>query len=350
MTVEINNKSQKSGDNSLNIQSENVTVNTGLSISHVKEIALEIFESNFYKLSGLARETAERRAKEITEKFIHELTEKNPDGIQAADNPDFQHSLFTVQKEYAKCGDSELGDILVDLLVERTKENERTLPQIVLNESLSVAPKLNSDQLDILACCFILFHTRRNDLTNLKEFGDYLKTIILAFSNPINIRSTNYNHIDFVGCGSIRTAQRDIISMLRNKYQAFFSKGYSKELIKSIEEVDQNINKIHIPCLQNNSLIQAGGINDETIREMCRINEISEASTVSLIKINQNSLMNDIEAANFLEEIAPGFEKLLDDARKSAFINMELTSVGIAIAHAHSRKKVGFTADLSIWI
>ena len=43
------------------------------------------------------------------------------------------------------------------------------------------------------------------------------------------------------------------------------------------------------------------------------------------------------------------FEKFFEEADKT-FKRLSLTSVGIAIAHAHSRKKVGFDADLSIWI
>ena len=61
-------------------------------------------------------------------------------------------------------------------------------------------------------------------------------------------------------------------------------------------------------------------------------------------------MMNNQEATNYLKSICPKFTKFLDDIANSSFKSIELTSVGIAIAHAHSRKKVGFDADLSIWI
>ncbi len=72
-------------------------------------------------------------------------------GLENAENPDFQRALFTVQKEYALTGDDELGDLLVDLLIDRTKQDNRSLLQIVLNESLSVVPKLTNDQLAALS-------------------------------------------------------------------------------------------------------------------------------------------------------------------------------------------------------
>lgn len=348
--MEISKRSQHGGDNSLNIQAEQVTVNTGLTIAHVKEIALEVFEGNFYKLAGVARDTAEKRAREITDQFIQELAEKNPDGMQAAQDPDFQHSLFTVQKEYARCGDKELGDILVDILVDRTKQEERSLLQIVLNESLSVAPKLNSEQLDILACCFNIGYTRRTNIKNIAMFAEYLNNGILIFSGPINSKLANYNHVEFVGCASIRAGRRDLIKILTNTYQAIFCKGYPREAIKAIEDREPGIAQVHIPGLHDSSLIQAGGIDDEIIRNMCSDRGISEESANQLVQINKQHLMNPQEAREFLGKICPGFPTFLDDASTTPFISLELTSVGIAIAHAHSRKKAGFDADLSIWI
>lgn len=348
--MEISKRSQQGGDNSLNIQAEHVSVNAGLTIAHVKEIAIEIFEGNFYKLAGLARETAETRAREITDQFIQELTEKNPAGMQAAEDPDFQHSLFTVQKEFARCGDKELGDILVDILVDRTKQEERSLLQIVLNESLSVAPKLNSEQLDILACCFNVGYTRKVNIENIAMFANYLENGILIFSDPINSKRSNYNHIEFVGCAAIRTGQRDLIEVLTNNYQAIFSKGYPRGAIREIEDKEPNVIHVHISCPHNPALIQLGGMDDNIVKEMCLGKGISEESTNQLIQLNKKYIMNQQEVREFLEKICPRFPKFLDDATSSQFNSMELTSVGIAIAHAHSRKKAGFDADLSIWI
>lgn len=348
--MEINKRSQQGGDNSLNIQAEQVTVNTGLTIAHVKEIALEVFEGNFYKLAGVARDTAEQRAREITDQFIQELAEKNPGGMRVAEDPDFQNSLFTVQKEYARCGDKELGDILVDILVDRSRQEERSLLQIVLNESLSIAPKLNSEQVDILACCFNVAYTRRFGIENIAMFASYLNDGILIFSGPVNSKRANYNHLEFVGCVSIRAGKRDLIGMLVNTYQAIFCKGYPHDAIQAIKDREPNIAKVHIPCLHDSALIQAGGMDDETIRRMCVAEGISEESTNQLIQINKQHLMNQQEAREFLGKICPGFPKFLDDASESPFNSLELSSVGIAIAHAHSRKKAGLDADLSIWI
>lgn len=348
--MEINGRSQRSGDNSTNIQAGQITINTGLTISHVKEIANELIAASFAELAGLARETAEKRAREITNQFIQELAEKHPAGMQAAEDPDFQHSLFTVQKEFARCGDKELGDILVDLLVDRTKQKDRSLLQIVLNESLSVAPKLNAQQLDILTCCFHVVYVFRGDIGNIAMFSDYLENVILVFSDSINSKPSNYKHIEFVGCTEIREGKRDIINVITENYRAFFSKGYQRDAIKAIEEREPNIIDVHIPCFHDFALLQPGGINDNVTKQMCADKGISEESANQLIQLNAQYVMNQQEAREFLEKICPRFPKFLDDAANTQFNSMELTSVGIAIAHAHSRKKIGFDADLSIWI
>jgi hypothetical protein len=134
----------------------NVTiVETGLTYADVRNIALDIFRTNFYKLAGVAKETAKVRAEEITEAFLSKLQNEHPAGLQKSNDPDFQYALFTVQKEYARNGDKDLGDLLVDLLVDRSKHEQRDILQIVLNESLKTAPKLTENQLAVLSLIFL---------------------------------------------------------------------------------------------------------------------------------------------------------------------------------------------------
>ena len=348
--MDLSNKSQKSGDNSVNLQAESLTINTGLSIGHVRELALEVFENNFQKLSGAAREIAEKRAQEITEQFITELAQKHPDGLKAAEDPDFQNSLFQVQKEYAKCGEKELGDILVDILVDRTKENERSLLQIILNESLSIAPKLNSIQLDILACCFNIAYTKRQNITGIEELAKYLNDAILIFTKSLGEKNTNYTHLEYVGCVSIREGRRELIPLLKVVYAALFCKGFEAEAITEIRKTSPQINRILIKSLHNINLFQAAGMDDETIRQLCTNNQISTEDTNKLIQLNNSQMMNDEEALAFLNSICPKFEEFKSNFESTSFKSLELSSVGIAIAHAHSRKKTGFDADLAIWI
>src|SRR5207244_8541795 len=134
--------------------------------AEVRQIALDVFRGNYLSLAGEAVRVARGRAEEVTDAFLRKLQEQNPGGVRQAAEPDFQHAVYTVQKEYARCGDKELGDLLVDLLVDRTKESSRSILQIVLNESLSVAPKLTQAQLAALSLVFLFLYTIKQGISS----------------------------------------------------------------------------------------------------------------------------------------------------------------------------------------
>lgn len=122
----MKDQNQNSGDNSTNIQAGTIIMQ-GVSATEARQIALDVYHANFLTLAGEAKDTACKRAEEITEDFLKKLQHENPNGIQKSKDPDFQYSLYTVQKEYAKSGDKDLGDLLVDLLVDRSKQDKRDI-------------------------------------------------------------------------------------------------------------------------------------------------------------------------------------------------------------------------------
>jgi len=64
-------QAQLVGDGATAVQAAgNVSItHVGLSYSEVRDVALDVFRSNFYQLAGPAMETARARAEEITESF-----------------------------------------------------------------------------------------------------------------------------------------------------------------------------------------------------------------------------------------------------------------------------------------
>jgi len=226
-------KHLKAGKQSTNVQAENITVNQGVTYADARQIALDVFHANFLELSEQAAIIARARAEEITDKFIKQLQEQNNSGIVNAQDPDFQYALFTIQKEYARSGDKDLGDLLVDLLVDRTKHDKRTILQIVLNESLSVAPKLTNDQLAALSIVFLVKHTVNNRINNLQSFSSYLDTYFAPYVNMLTSNESCYQHLAFAGCGTISIGSNDIIDVFKNRYKGLFSKGFTSEDIEN---------------------------------------------------------------------------------------------------------------------
>lgn len=216
----ISRQSQKGGDGSTNIQAKDLKIVQGLTYTEVRQVAIDVFKSNFYELAGEAKAIASERAEQVTEAFLRKLQSENPDGFTKAQDPDFQHAIFTVQKEYARTGDKELGDLLVDLLVDRSKQDNRDILQIVLNESLIVAPKLTLDQINALSLIQILSNMRFGELNGFEELEKVYKKVIGLVGDLEGLSETNLLHLQYSGALSINhIVKKDISRKIYDTYK-----------------------------------------------------------------------------------------------------------------------------------
>lgn len=339
---------QKSGDSSVNIQAENITV--GTSYEEVKAIAQDIYAANFYKLSDIASETAKGRADEIVNQFLTELKEKNPEGLNIAQDPDFQYALFNVQKEYARTGDKDLGDILVDILVDRTKETNRNIKQIVLNECLETAPKLTKSQYSALSVIFILRYTRYLKMNNLDAFAKYYDMYVHPFVLSLVKNATCYQHLEYAGCGTIGMGSVQIKKIILDNYPGLFVKGFTQEDISDLLDEEPKLSQIISKCIRDHSLLQINAIDESTIRELALKHSIESSFIDKLIAVQKNHMMNDEEVKDYSISVNPFMKDLYDIWDNSYMKNTTLTSVGITIGQANVRRVTGNVFDLSIWI
>lgn len=341
---------QKSGDDSFNIQAKSVNIQTGLTYSDVREIALDVFKNNFASLSAVAADTAKNRAEEITEKFLTELEKRNREAVNQAQNPDFQYSLLTVQKEYAKTGDKNLGDLLVDILVERTKVDQRGLLQIVLNESLAVAPKLTTSQLCALSIIFSVKYTRYLLMTSLDNLVEYIENRFAPFAKDLPMSQASYQHLEFAGCGSISIGTSNINDILKRNYPGVFTKGFSKEQFDSEIGQISGCEKLLIPCLRNHTLFQFNAADYDMLKKKTEEEGIDETEYTKIEAFWKRYLMKNEELKEDLINKNENMAIVYDVWENTPMRNMSLTSVGIAIAHAYTRSKTSDSSDLSIWI
>lgn len=237
------NQNQSTGNSCTAIQAETIIVNSQvLSYEDVSKICHDIFEQNFYKLSAEAYEIATKRAQELIEEFLRELKSQNPDGLNQVIDPDFQYDLFIAQREYARCGDSILLEMLTRFLIERTKETEKTLKQIVLNESLNVTSKLTEEEFNILTIIFVLqHHSEQHTFHNTAEFANYIAAYILPFWSSTGKEDSLRAHLLYTGCGShLFFRVTNLEDFLKSKYNGLPLENFSS-LKTSIEGVDPRI-------------------------------------------------------------------------------------------------------------
>lgn len=341
---------QKFGDDSLNIQAKSINIQTGMTYSDVKEIALDVFKNNFENLSVVAADTAKKRAEEITGQFLSELEKRNYDALSQAQDPDFQYSLFTVQKEYARTGNKNLGDLLVDILVERTKVDQKGLLQIVLNESLAVAPKLTTSQLCALSVIFSLKYTRYLRMISLDTLKDYLAHRLAPFAKDLPKSQASYQHLEFAGCGSSGFVASGISDIFKQQYPGVFSIGFSKEQFDSEIGKISGSEKLLVPCLRDNNLFQLNVTDFEILKKQIKEKGISDSEYPIIESFWKKYLISDEDLRKDLINQNENMATIYDVWENSPMQNMTLTSVGIAIAHAYTRSKTGDSDDLSIWI
>ncbi len=328
----------------------NVTVNVGVTASEVLEIATNVSKAVFYELTGKAKKTASIRVEEITEQVIKKLDTENPAGLQKAIDPDFQYALFTVQKEYARNGDKDLGDLLVDILVDRSKHDQRDILQIVLNESLSTAPKLTDTNLSALAVLFLFKYTQNHSVGNHQTFGEYLDKHLLPFVYKLSKNQASYQHLEFTGCGSIGFGGHSLEGILGDVYQGQFLKGFDQSEISNRSITVGLDPRFFIPCINDPSKLQVRANSKETLEGYLDRQGVSTEDRAKIMELFDFDKMSESEIKEKLIAIRPYMADVIDVWTNSAMQSFTLTSVGMAIGHANIKRLIGEFASLAIWI
>lgn len=345
----MTNQNQVAGNNATNIQAGGaVTIHQGVTYSDARQISIDVFKENFLQLAGEAADVARRRAEEITEDFLLKLQNQNTDGLSQAKEPDFQHALFTVQKEYARCGDKELGDLLVDLLVDRTKQPSRSILQIVLNESLSVAPKLTPDQLAALSVVFYFRYTINKSTNNHNLLFEELDRYVRPFAGSLEKKQACYQHLEYSGCGAIGIGTIILTDVFLKQYPGLFSRGFDEVQFQSKALTIPLTHPLFRPCLNDPAKWQINAMNEETIKVEAAKHNIGN-DLAKVIALHNEALMPPDDVQKILISGRPYMEKVFD-VWKDTMSHFTLTSVGIAIGHANIKKVAGEFTDLSTWI
>ena len=345
-------QSQDVGNSATAIQAGgSVTViNVGVTSSEARAIALDVARATFYELTGAAKDTASIRVEEITDQVIKKLEKDFPAGLQKAKDPDFQYALFTVQKEYARNGDKDLGDLLVDLLVDRSKQDQRDILQIVLNESLSTAPKLTEIHLAALAVIFLFKYTQHHGVSNDQTFGEYLDKHLLPFVSKLSKNRAGYQHLEFSGCGSVGFVGNSLEGILGTTYQGQFLKGFDQSEIASRAISVGPDSRFFIPCLNDLSKLQVRANSKENLEKYLDADGVPSEDRAKIVELFELGKMSESEIKEKVIAIRPYMTEVFEIWTNSPMQTFTLTSVGMAIGHANIKRLIGEFASLSIWI
>lgn len=345
-------QNQAAGDDSTNMQASSIVVHQGISYSDARDIALDVFKSNFLKLSENAAGEARKRAEEITDEFLAELKERNPDGISELESPGMQHALFVAQKDYARTGDKDLESLLIDILVDRTSTEDRSLQQIVLDEALTIAPKLNAPQMDVLTANFLSIRTVNHSVNNLDKFATYLDTHIAPFLGATSASESCFGHLQYTGCCSIALVggYKKIEELYLLNYPGLFMKGFDSRKLDELLPDSPIARQLIIPCLHDESLYQVYAMTADVLTNECERISVPPDDRPKLLQLFNQHKMSAAEVVTYVSGQRPEIGNLLKAWPDSHLSKLTLTSVGICIAHANFRRRTGLPLDLSIWV
>lgn len=343
---------QDSGDDSTNLQAQSIVVNHGISYSDAKEIALDVYKANFLQLSKDAAQIARQRAEELTDDFLQKLQQENESAIESMNEPSMQAALYEAQKQYAKTGDKDLEELLVDILVERASTSERNIHQIVLDEALEVAAKLTAEQMDALTINFLITRTTNQSLINLPAIQNYLQTQVAPFIGNLSNETSCYEHLEYIGCGSLMHmgGLKPIEQIYQESYGGLFSKGFDRERLEKDIENPDSYPYLITNCLHDSKLFQVNAINVGVIEQICESHNTPSDVKQKFVNLFNSTRMNPLEIKQYLIKVSPVVEPLFGLWDNSGLSKLILTTVGIAIAQANFRRKTGVKLDLSIWI
>lgn len=226
------------GDNSTNVQGKQVTViqnYSGISYSDVKEIAMDVFKSNFYDLGQSVEKIVNERAERVLDQYLEKLNSINPKLIKNTEDPDIRYNIYKTQKNFARRDDKDIGELLVDTLVQRTITEDNELKEIILNEALEAIPKMTSKQIDLLSMIFLIKYLSFIVETPVEEFLKLFASIKYE-SIPYNHLST-YEHLQFTSCISISIASMNFITAMRTKFPQLRNEDDARKAISTNEYI-----------------------------------------------------------------------------------------------------------------
>ncbi len=173
---------------------------SGISYADARQIAQDVFDANFYRLAGEAHDLARSRSNEFIECLIGRIVDTLPNALTSATDPDYQYVLFLAQQTYARTGDQDALDVLVNLLVERASTFEKPFLNLAQNEAIAAIPKLNPQHYNALSILFLVKNIGVLNSETIELFIQNFRKDIRILVQQLPTSSMFYEHLELTGC------------------------------------------------------------------------------------------------------------------------------------------------------
>lgn len=185
-------------DNSPNTQSGQIHIHQGMNFDEVRALCLDLVQKELALYKQQAMVESMRRFNELMDKFLDQFSRINDNKRQRLQEPAIQNALNETFKEYVKSGKEELGDDLIDLMIERVEVEEHTTSQSIIDEVRQILPKLSSSTVSLISLLTFsqLILTRKTDV-----FMDMLHKLSPMIKHLQDIHPIDVAYLEQIGCG-----------------------------------------------------------------------------------------------------------------------------------------------------
>jgi len=348
-------KLQFLGNQAVGIQAErDIIVKNGIDADELTRI----LDSHNHCVVALAAETARQKAQErveeLTPKIIERITSQPHSSPEALKDPDFHYALFKAQQAYARSGEPNVGELLVDLIGRRAAEGGRTRLALTLNDAIEKVAVLTANEFATLSVVYILRCTINNGVNNYEKFIDWLRGVVLPHIVDLPDHDLSLSYLEAQSCGKISMGTIPFRELFVKNYSGVLSKGFDREELCQ-RTPEQYRNALYDPeitcaCLHDSGKCQLNALNKDVFSKVAGKHDLPVDVVNNIWAYFEGTLWSDKEFADNICQLLPEFARLEKLWRETRLSNFELNTAGIAIGHGNIRRVSGIDADLSIWI
>lgn len=225
---------QESGNNSRNIQVAG-DMHIGITVTEALEISKMVVKQELDLYTKDALKTAEDRFKAIANRTVDRINSDRPDLFPKFKDPAIQIALYETYKKYIETGDDELGDNLINMLIDRLEIEHRCTKQFVIDDARIILSKLSTANLSFLA---LYVFALLNIPTNQKnDYVQIIKKLNKIVEQAALVTDLDLAYLKQTGCAmgvAMIHVNQHIAESLLKTYEYYFSSGITLDLFNQL--------------------------------------------------------------------------------------------------------------------
>lgn len=354
MTGLLPKQTQKVASDAIAVQSGGDTnIVVGMTAIEVRNIIHSAIEVVMPLFASQAREIANERMADLEHRVMERLASQTQTSAEALRQPDFQYALTRAHYGYARSGDAQVADTLVDLIGHRAAQTERNRLSLTLNDAIDKTALLTKNEFAELSLIYILRYTRSLRVNNFPSFVDWLINWVEPFIDDIAEHDAAYQYLEAQSCGQIDEFGAKFKDLFVNNYGGVLSKGFDQDQIKSVLN-GKNLELLSdremiVPCLLNEQKLQFNAVAKDVFLDRAK-NKTDHETALKLWELFEVTFLTEEELVAKIAAKFAKFRRLQLLWNSTPLKSFRLNAVGIAIGHANARRVVKFDGELSTWI